>query len=220
MERKPDRPCSRCGRMLWTGATSLPTGKIVCRSCRREEPAPYKLTYADPYGPQHKRIRAELLPRAVYTVCPICKKTMWPTERLALDHAIPLHVDPTPRPGDRIVHSRCNSSWRSGNDTPPMTAEERRVRKRDQWRQYSAARPTTAGRGYGYEHQQERKRWKPLVDRGEVSCGRCHRIIAPGTPWHLDHDDQDRSVYLGPAHRKCNIKAANSRRAGRAGRPA
>lgn len=42
MARKADTPCARCGTLLWRGPTSLPAGKITCRSCRsamaREKP--------------------------------------------------------------------------------------------------------------------------------------------------------------------------------------
>lgn len=34
MARKPDTPCSSCGRMLWSGSTSLPPERRVCRPCR------------------------------------------------------------------------------------------------------------------------------------------------------------------------------------------
>lgn len=36
MPRKPDTPCAVCGRLLWTGSTSLPSP--VCRQCRSEQP--------------------------------------------------------------------------------------------------------------------------------------------------------------------------------------
>lgn len=39
MPRKPDTPCARCGKLLWSGSTSLPAGQRTCRPCR----APAKL---------------------------------------------------------------------------------------------------------------------------------------------------------------------------------
>lgn len=74
---------------------------------------------------------------------------------------------------------------------------------------------TTTQRGYGSTHQRERERWRPLVDRGEVDCWRCGHPILPGTPWHLGHDDYDRTVYRGPEHPRCNLiaAAANGNRA-------
>lgn len=62
----------------------------------------------------------------------------------------------------------------------------------------------TVTRGYGAEHQRERKRLEPMVARGEARCARCGLPIAPGSEWDLDHDDHDRRKYLGPSHRSCN----------------
>jgi hypothetical protein len=67
---------------------------------------------------------------------------------------------------------------------------------------------TNNGRGYGAEHRKLRAQWKVRVEAGEVCCARCGYQILPGTPWHLDHDDQDRTRYLGPSHKACNMKAA------------
>jgi hypothetical protein len=78
-----------------------------------------------------------------------------------------------------------------------------------------AVRPrgTTTQRGYGTHHIRLRERWRLQVERGEVECARCGRLIqAKGLPcskcgkncgWDLDHD-RDRSVYLGPSHACCN----------------
>jgi hypothetical protein len=80
---------------------------------------------------------------------------------------------------------------------------EPKSRPRSQW-------PTASPleRGYGREHRAERKRWKVKVEAGGVLCARCHGHIEPGSEWDLDHDDHDRSVYLGASHRSCN-RAAN-----------
>jgi hypothetical protein len=67
---------------------------------------------------------------------------------------------------------------------------------------------TTTERGYGHDHQRERARWAPLVAAGQVICWRCGYRIPPGSLWDLGHDDQDRSVYRGPEHRRCNRAAA------------
>lgn len=42
MPYKPTTPCNRCGKLMWTGTTSLPPGKARCRPCRRIERQPTK----------------------------------------------------------------------------------------------------------------------------------------------------------------------------------
>jgi hypothetical protein len=61
----------------------------------------------------------------------------------------------------------------------------------------------TTGRGYGTEHQKLRAAWAPRVAAGRAHCARCGQPIKPTDAWDLDHRD-DRSGYLGPAHRHCN----------------
>lgn len=42
MPHRPDVPCARCGKLLWSGSTGgLPAGQRTCRGCRRIEPRPY-----------------------------------------------------------------------------------------------------------------------------------------------------------------------------------
>lgn len=36
MPRRPDVPCSSCGKLIWRGTGSLPAGQARCRDCRRE----------------------------------------------------------------------------------------------------------------------------------------------------------------------------------------
>jgi hypothetical protein len=38
MARKPDTPCSGCGKLLWGGRGCLPAGRRRCRDCRRADP--------------------------------------------------------------------------------------------------------------------------------------------------------------------------------------
>ena len=96
---------------------------------------------------------------------------------------------------------------RAGRKRKRLTqAERERHRRRE------AGRPNATDRGYGHRHQQERKRWKPEVDAGRVACARCGRLIAPGEPWDLGHDDHDRSIYTGPEHRRCNRATAGRRK--------
>jgi hypothetical protein len=63
----------------------------------------------------------------------------------------------------------------------------------------------TVARGYDYRHRKLRLQWAHVVDSGQAYCTICGRWIAPGTPWHLDHDD-DRRYYRGVAHASCNVK--------------
>jgi hypothetical protein len=63
---------------------------------------------------------------------------------------------------------------------------------------------STTARGYGHRHQQERKRWSPHVEAGQVFCARCRRLILPGEPWDLGHVDGSKTKWAGPEHRKCN----------------
>jgi len=72
-------------------------------------------------------------------------------------------------------------------------------------------RGSTSGRGYGWRHQQVRKRWERIVKAGEAYCSRCGGAIWPDESWHLDHTD-DRQGYYGPAHSSCNVTAANKGR--------
>jgi hypothetical protein len=66
-------------------------------------------------------------------------------------------------------------------------------------------------RGYGTEHKRERRRWAQLVERGEVVCARCGGAIVPGMLWDLGHHDRDRTLYVGPEHRRCNRSTSGRR---------
>ena len=57
---------------------------------------------------------------------------------------------------------------------------------------------------YGADHRRLRRIWAGEIELGGVACARCGRLIRPGTHWDLDHSDDDRTVYLGPSHRRCN----------------
>ena len=69
---------------------------------------------------------------------------------------------------------------------------------------------SAARRGYGYKHKRLRLRWKAIVDSGQACCAGCGGWIAPGSAWHLDHDDT-RQAYLGVSHAKCNVIAGAKR---------
>jgi hypothetical protein len=56
-----------------------------------------------------------------------------------------------------------------------------------------------------------RRNLASFVGAGLEHCARCGERILPGEPWDLDHDDNDRSKYLGPSHRRCNRATAAGR---------
>lgn len=68
---------------------------------------------------------------------------------------------------------------------------------------------STHARGYGKDHEAQRKAWAPKVARGEA---RCHaitcleptRAITPGSEWHMGHTP-DRTRWTGPEHARCNV---------------
>lgn len=68
-------------------------------------------------GADHQRRRAQLLPAAIGTACPLCEKTMTADQALDLDHSTARAIDAT-SVGDRIVHASCNRSAgaRLGNE--------------------------------------------------------------------------------------------------------
>lgn len=84
---------------------------------------------------------------------------------------------------------------------------------------------STAARGYGGEHAKLRKRITELVESGGAVCWRCGQLIVPRkirrkdgrlvSNWHLGHDDNDRTVYRGPEHERCNIGAVSRNKARR-----
>jgi hypothetical protein len=47
MAKKPDTPCTVCGRLLWSRATSLPAELRICRECKRSESAPRFITWGE-----------------------------------------------------------------------------------------------------------------------------------------------------------------------------
>jgi hypothetical protein len=78
-------------------------------------------------------------------------------------------------------------------------------------RQDRAVKGKTAARGYGGAHRKLRRQWEREIERGEVACARCGRLIGPDEHWDLGHSDTDRSVYTGPEHRACNRATAGRR---------
>jgi len=64
--------------------------------------------------------------------------------------------------------------------------------------------------GYGFHHQQLRKRWARVVDVGDALCGRCGRLIDPATPWDLSHPLDDKTLEPVPWHQLCNRSYATT----------
>jgi len=67
---------------------------------------------------------------------------------------------------------------------------------------------SSSARGYGYQHQQLRTWWTPIVQAGGVLCHAktCimpSRTITPGELWDLGHTE-DRTRWTGPEHQRCN----------------
>jgi hypothetical protein len=60
-----------------------------------------------------------------------------------------------------------------------------------------------------------RKRFGREVAAGVASCWRCGLAIAPGSKWHVGHDDAGVAI-MGPEHARCNLSAQNRVRAARA----
>ena len=74
------------------------------------------------------------------------------------------------------------------------------------------ARGTNTSRGYGTTHQRERRRYARILAATPLPCTRCGEPVHATNAWDLDHDDNDRSRYLGPAHSACNRRAGQPRR--------
>lgn len=78
-------------------------------------------------------------------------------------------------------------------------------------REVDKARGTSTQRGYGTAHINARKAMAQQVETGNVRCARCGQPILPGAAWHLDHDDNDRTKYLGASCARCNLSAAGKK---------
>ena len=72
---------------------------------------------------------------------------------------------------------------------------------------------------YGWAHQQERAKWKPVVAAGQARCAEPVCLYPSRTIpaawahtklWNLSHDVTG-TRWIGPSHRRCNL-AENARR--------
>lgn len=60
---------------------------------------------------------------------------------------------------------------------------------------------STTARGYGWQHQKARREALVLFVPGQL-CARCHKPMTS----KRDHDDRDRTKYIGLSHGACNRK--------------
>lgn len=73
------------------------------------------------YSYAHRKRRAELLPYAYGTPCPLCGHEMHRGEALDLDHTVPLSLGGRGI-GDRITHASCNRARGNGTLQRPRTS--------------------------------------------------------------------------------------------------
>jgi len=80
-------------------------------------------------------------------------------------------------------------------------------------RQADRARGKRAhGSGSDWQHTKLRRSYQRAMNAGKAfNCWRCGGPIDPND-WHLGHDDHDRTIYRGPEHPLCNLRAAGSKR--------
>ena len=84
---------------------------------------------------------------------------------------------------------------------PEVTAEGTCLKHR---READKARGSREARGYDYAHREFRKAFIPEHQAGTLICWRCRELIPASEPFHLGHDDHDRSMYRGAEHVRCN----------------
>lgn len=80
---------------------------------------------------------------------------------------------------------------------------------------WDRSRPGTSAKYRTPEHRAQRRYWKPIVEAGNAECAEpvCvmpSRWIAPGSEWHVCHDETG-TRYIGPGHRDCNVREAAKR---------
>jgi hypothetical protein len=68
-------------------------------------------------------------------------------------------------------------------------------------------RGSSEARGYGTAHRRMKDAYRPMVAVGGFPCVLCGRPIDPREEWHLAHND-DRTRWLGPSHKRCNLREA------------
>lgn len=74
--------------------------------------------------------------------------------------------------------------------------------------EHDKKRGTKAARGYGYGFKAQRREYAKQHMTQALTCWRCGEQIPIGEPFHLGHDDDDRTIIRGPEHPLCNLEAA------------
>jgi hypothetical protein len=76
---------------------------------------------------------------------------------------------------------------------------------------------STSQRGYGWQHQKARKAALAAFWPGQP-CARCQKPMLSSVDVELDHDDRDRTKYIGLSHKTCNREHGGYKSAGPAPR--
>jgi hypothetical protein len=169
------------------GWCACPTadGEELCSVCRRWSEATPDLTCAI-CGRKMSRSSGSL---------PQGKATCQPCRRKAPTYVVPRR----PFRSEVKACEGCGRPYETRTRTQRYCSPECRAERRR-----SGEHASSSARGYGTEHQRERRRWARVVAQGIACCCLCGHPILPGTPWHLDHTP-DRSGYRGVAHAVCNL---------------
>lgn len=127
----------------------------------------------------------------------------------ALTRATAVYViTPPPAECARRVKQRARADMRTSLAAIPAWYAKHEADGTPEFPGWKAHRMSADRARYGARHDAERRRWKPKVARGEVTCWRCDNLIEPGAPWDLGHVDGSDTLYAGPEHRACNRGAA------------
>lgn len=185
MAKKPDTPCSGCGKLLWGGNTSLPAGQRMCRECRH---AATNRTCRN--CGQHFKAGAT---RTVYCSIPCSNR----------DRSNPERYQPRPC-------AACGTEVRNTGTLPLCTAcapDRRAERYRSKCRRRRTLKLGGIGERYTLAEIAERDRYRCGLCRRRVDMTkRVPDLMAPVidhmVPLSLGGDDTRANVWL--AHYTCN----------------
>jgi hypothetical protein len=108
---QPMRSCATCS----AGFTVTRWNQRYCPAHRTPQRG---TTTQRGLGWEHIQRRRQLLAQAYDKPCPLCGNPMLRGQRLDLDHSVPRSMGG--RLGDRMAHSRCNSSRGNGTKRTPL----------------------------------------------------------------------------------------------------